>query len=113
MIVPSSVRTSTHAVFPPYLAVRSPGTGMDPRVPQKRTNKAPPPFEGVLRWVPELEKESHRIATPNSESIEKSAGGIRPSCPRFWRERQGEEKLCYDREIHDFSADVLKKTMAD
>src|SRR2546428_11159526 len=44
MIVPSSVRTSTHAVLPPYLAVRSPGTAMDPRVPQKRTNKDYPPF---------------------------------------------------------------------
>src|SRR2546427_610302 len=33
MIVPSSVRTSTHAVFPPNLVVCSPGTAMDPRVP--------------------------------------------------------------------------------
>src|SRR5207247_688913 len=52
MIVPSSVRTSTHEVLPPYLAVRSPGTAMDPRVPQKRTNKDPPPFRrrGSRGW---------------------------------------------------------------
>jgi hypothetical protein len=30
-------RTSTHEVFPPYLAVARPGTGIDPRTPQNLT----------------------------------------------------------------------------
>src|SRR3989442_14354964 len=69
MIVPSSVRTSTHAVFPPNLVVRSPGTAMDPRVPQKRTNKDLPPFSfrgdrvGAGGW-----RTGNRIASPSGES---------------------------------------------
>jgi len=35
--VPSVVRISTHEVFPPYFAVRRPGVGIEPRVPQNRT----------------------------------------------------------------------------
>jgi hypothetical protein len=33
---PVAVRTSTHGVFPPYLIVRGPGVGTEPRVPQNR-----------------------------------------------------------------------------
>src|SRR4029078_7233317 len=32
---PSSVRSSTQGVFPPYRTVLGPGLGMEPRVPQK------------------------------------------------------------------------------
>src|SRR5689334_12196978 len=32
---PSSVRSSTQGVLPPYRTVLGPGLGMDPRVPQK------------------------------------------------------------------------------
>src|SRR4051812_30288738 len=35
MSQPSSVRSSTQGVFPPYRTVLGPGLGMDPRVPQK------------------------------------------------------------------------------
>src|SRR5207248_5426996 len=36
IMVPSLVRISTHEVLPPYIAVRCPGVGIEPRVPQKR-----------------------------------------------------------------------------
>jgi hypothetical protein len=37
IVVPSLDRSSTQHVLPPYAAVRFPGVGIDPRVPQKRT----------------------------------------------------------------------------
>ena len=36
--VPSSIRSSTQEVLPPYLAVFGPGVGIEPLVPQKRTS---------------------------------------------------------------------------
>jgi mannose-6-phosphate isomerase len=38
MMVPSSIRSSTQDVLPPYLAVFGPGVGIEPLVPQKRTS---------------------------------------------------------------------------
>ena len=38
MMVPSSSRSSTQDVLPPYLAVFGPGVGIEPLVPQKRTS---------------------------------------------------------------------------
>src|SRR5687768_14052737 len=37
MTVPSSIRTSTQDVLPPYFAVFGPGVGTEPLVPQNRT----------------------------------------------------------------------------
>src|SRR5688572_4185766 len=36
--VPSSIRSSTQDVLPPYFAVFGPGVGIEPLVPQNRTN---------------------------------------------------------------------------
>src|ERR1043165_4967253 len=36
---PSDPRTSTQGVLPPYRAVKGPGLGIEPRVPQKRRRR--------------------------------------------------------------------------
>jgi hypothetical protein len=45
MRVPAPEITSTHEVLPPYRSVRGPGTGREPRTPQKRTLISEPGIE--------------------------------------------------------------------
>src|SRR5262249_36985587 len=65
---PSAERTSTQEVLPPYRLVSGPGTGYDPRTPQKRTFTRGPRSSAQPSRRPSADGNTHGSKDPHDGS---------------------------------------------